>query len=183
MAKAIYQTDSGFTAGTVALGIWGHETGSIKQEVIDGDTVNVQAPSNFGIRFLGIDAPEKNAQLKDPDSGELEFKNLANIEWKTFLSDPFAELASFEGDEYQGLVNYLQNKGGPDAAENQYQHGKAAEDALEKEISDDIKELDKCIHSFRFFLAFSHEIMDRYGRFLCFINRYQKKKENRPDTQ
>ena len=39
-----------------------------------------------------------------------------------------------------------------------------AEDVLEDEIIEDMQTQDKTEEDFRFFLIFSHEIMDRYGR-------------------
>jgi hypothetical protein len=62
---------------------------------------------------------------------------------------------------------------GPDAAVNHYQHAQAAEDALEDEVFQDLAALGQSEDDFQFFLAFAHEVMDRYGRFLCFINRNQ----------
>ncbi len=158
MARAIFKTGSGFTAGKVALGMWGDSTGSVCQEVTDGDTINVNAPTNLGVRLLGVDAPEKKADLKDP-----------------------GELPLFSDDKYQGLVVYLQGRMGPGVAANQIHHAEAAHRALEKEVQQDIEECQETVHSFRFFLAFSYEIMDRYGRFLCFINRYQEEGDP-PDT-
>ena len=56
---------------------------------------------------------------------------------------------------------------------NQYNHATAAEDALEADVLSDVHTLGQSEDDFRFFLAFAHETMDRYGRLLCFINRNQ----------
>lgn len=81
MARAIY-TVSNLTAATAALGMRGKETGTVKQEVIDGDTIDVQADGNLGVRFLGVDAPEKGVEL----SGK--YKRLDSPELEAFLTDP-----------------------------------------------------------------------------------------------
>lgn len=167
MSKAIEQLKSGITVGYAALGLRGGVSGSVRQEVHDGDTINVRAVGNFGIRFLGIDAPEISFTLP----GESKFTPLSNNKWETFLSDPFAENFNLPLD--QGLIDYLQTRVGTGAAINQYHHATAAEDALEEEVTKDLSVLDQTEESFRFFLAFAYEIMDRYGRFLCFVNRYQ----------
>ncbi len=39
---------------------------------------------------------------------------------------------------------------------------------------EDIEALDQTEEEFRFFLAFAYEVMDRYGRFLCYVNREQR---------
>ena len=58
MPKAIEKRPSGLTVGHAALGLQGGVPGSIRQQVHDGDTINVRAIGNFGVRFLGVDAPE-----------------------------------------------------------------------------------------------------------------------------
>jgi hypothetical protein len=75
----------------------------------------------------------------------------------------------------QDLIDYLKTKIKPGVAMNQYRHATEAEDELEKEVSSDLEGLGQSEEKFRFFLAFAYEIMDRYGRLLCFINRYQPK--------
>ena len=60
---------------------------------------------------------------------------------------------------------------------NHYRHAAQAEGELEKEVSKDLKELGQSEEEFQFFLAFAYEVMDRYGRLLCFINRNQSESE------
>lgn len=62
---------------------------------------------------------------------------------------------------------------GPGTAANHHRHSVAAEKALEREITNDMRELGQSGEEFRFFLSFAREIMDDYGRLLCFINRDQ----------
>jgi len=56
---------------------------------------------------------------------------------------------------------------------NHDHHARAAQAALEDEVSKDMQVLGQTKEEFRFFLAFAFEIMDRYGRMLCFVNREQ----------
>lgn len=174
MPKVIEQKKSGLTTGIAALGNWGGKPGTVKQEVHDGDAVTVQTRGNFGVRLLGVDAPEISFTLP----GRKGFTYLHNEDWETFLCDPFAEAFPFTKevnpiDLDPGLHDYLQRKVGPGTAMNQHQHADKAENELEKEISKDLEVLGQSRADFRFFLAFAHEVMDRYGRFLCFINRHQ----------
>ena len=52
-------------------------------------------------------------------------------------------------------------------------YAKAAERALEALIESDIAVLQQTPETFRFFCSFANEIMDAYGRLLCYINRDQ----------
>lgn len=168
MGKAIEQLKSGLIAGHAGLGFRGGVTGSVRQQVHDGDTINVRAIGNFGVRFLGVDAPEISFRLP----GERGFTGLSNLKWERYLSDPFR---NWPGETLlnQDLIDYLEAKIKPGVAMNQYRHATQAEDELEKEVSRDLEDLGQSEEEFRFFLAFSYEIMDRYGRLLCFINRNQ----------
>jgi endonuclease YncB( thermonuclease family) len=176
--KAIDQFRSGTTVGYAALGLYGKEPGSVRRQVHDGDTVTVRAASpdaedptgNFGVRFLGVDTPEVSLPLP----GRTGFTPLYNDEWDRFLRDPFAdELPPFEPPLDPGLLEYLRSRVGEEAAGNHYRHAKAAEEALEAEVTRDLEALGETPATFRFFLVFAYEIMDRYGRFLCYLNRLQ----------
>lgn len=167
MSKAIEQLKS-LTVGHVSLGLHGGSVGTVKQQVHDGDTINVKAIGNFGVRFLGVDAPEISFTLP----GDNGFTGLNNPKWEEFLSNPLAGL-----DLGAGLSSFLQSRVGPGAATNHHRHAAAAQAALEKEIMKDMMELNKSKEDFEFFMAFAIEIMDRYGRLLGFINRDQPQGE------
>jgi hypothetical protein len=170
MAKTIVQLPSGLVVGRVGLGFRGGVPGSVRQEVHDGDTINVRALGNFGVRFLGVDAPE----ISLPLPGEKGFRSLSDPLWEKFLENPFAETyPPFQPPLAAALRDHLEAEAGPGAAINQYGHAQAAEDALEEEVLKDLAALGQTEEAFQFFLAFAYEILDRYGRFLCFINRYQ----------
>ena len=172
MAKAIEQLKSGLIVGHAGLGFRGGVTGSVRQQVHDGDTINVRALGNFGVRFLGVDAPEISFKLP----GEEEFTGLSDIKWEGYLSDPFTHWPG-ESCLNRDLIDDLKAKIKPGVAMNHYRHATQAEDELEKEVSSDLEDLGQSEEEFQFFLAFAYEIMDRYGRLLCFINRYQSEGE------
>lgn len=177
MAKAIGQLRSGLTVGSFALGLHGDVAGSVRQQVHDGDTINVRAVGNFGVRFLGIDAPEISFTL--PDSGR-RFMPISDDRWEEFLISPFdARYPPLELTP--GLMDYLGARVGPGTATNHYRHASAAERALEQEIGKDLDELGQTAEEFRFFTAFASEVMDRYGRLLAYVNRYQDAGSRPPD--
>lgn len=179
MANAIDQLASGLTIGRAGLGVRGEGIGSARQQVYDGDTVTVRADGNFGVRLLGVDAPEISASLPDGSP----FTRLSDEKWAALLEDPFSsEYPAFEPPLEDGLVEHLRSCAGEGAAANHYRHAEAAEDAFEAKILSDQETLGKDDKEFRFFLAFAYEVMDRYGRFLCYLNREQPD-ENRPEPR
>lgn len=169
MPKTIEQI-SGLTVGHVGLGLRGGVSGSVRQQVHDGDTINVRATGNFGVRFLGVDAPEISFTLP----GQSKFTGLSDNDWDVYLTDPFAgALDPFNPPLTEGLLNHLKDRVGAGAAMNHFRHASAAEDSLEQEVLADLQALGQTEENFRFFLVFANEVMDRYGRLLCFINREQ----------
>jgi endonuclease YncB( thermonuclease family) len=172
VAKAIFQLKSGRTAGVALLGLHGDVAGSVDQETHDGDTVNVQADGNFGVRFLGVDAPEISFTLPGhPD----DFQSIDSDGWKAFLADPFAaEFGAFDPPLAAELRAHLEAQTGEGTAENHARLAKAAQEALKAMIKEDIQALGVDATKFRFFLAFANEVMDGYGRMLCYLNRDQK---------
>ena len=169
-SKTIEQLPSGLTVGYVRLGARGGVPGSVRQEVHDGDTITVRSELNFGVRFLGVDAPEISFTLP----GERVFAGLGSARWEAFLRDPFAaDLPPFDPPLPAGLLAHLAPLVGAGAALNHHRHADAAENALEAAVAADLTALGQDPATFRFFLAFAYEVMDRYGRFLCFVNRHQ----------
>ena len=170
MSKAIEQNKYGFTVGYVGLGTHGEQAGSVRQSVHDGDTINVRALGNFGARFLGVDAAEISFNLP----GSSSFTSLGDPRWEVFLSKPLSTtFGKFKPTLASGLRKHLKEQVGPGCAANHYYHALAAQTALEYEILNDMTLLGASNESFEFYLAFSHEVLDRYGRMLCFINRNQ----------
>lgn len=169
MGKAIEQLNN-MTVGHVALGSRSGVAGSVKHMVHDADTIVVCAPGNFGVRFLGVDAAEISFQLP----GRKTFTSLGQAAWEDFLSDPLApSWPPFQVPLEPGLVAHLKNHLGPGTATTHYGHATQAEDCLEDLVRADLAALQQTEEQFRFFLVFACEVMDRYGRFLCFANRDQ----------
>jgi hypothetical protein len=174
MSNAFESTKSGSTIGHAGLGIQGDLIGSVRQIVHDGDTIKVRAIGNISTRFLGVDAPEISFTLP----GKTSFTILSNIRWEDFLRDPLnPQYGDFSTPLSPGLQVELQNRVGPGAATNHYHHAQIAQKALEDEIINDISILDETDEIFQFYLSFSYEVMDRYGRVLCFVNRNQPKED------
>jgi len=170
MAKTIKSLPGGRTIGIVGLGMYGNQVGSVKQNVYDGDTINTRALGNISIRFLGIDTAEK----KIPLTGESQFTSLSDPRWVAFLTDPFAAGGPLSPSPFSpGLTAYLQGRSGAGVAVNHKKFADAAEDKLEEFVQADLDEMGVPKEDFKFYLCFAYEIMDRYGRFLCYINRNQ----------
>lgn len=176
MSKAIEQLKNGLLVGHAGLGMHGAAVGSVRQVVHDGDTINTRLIGNLGTRFLGVDAAEISFTLP----GKSTFTAISDPRWEDFLSDPFnAVYGDFNAPMSAGLRGYLETRVGPGTAANHSMHAAAAQTALETEVLYDIALMGETNETFQFFLAFSHEVMDRYGRMLCFINRNQPD-ENTP---
>jgi len=181
MANAIEQLSTGLTVGHVGLGNRGSLIGSVRQQVHDGDTVSVRANGNFGVRFLGVDAPEISFTLP----GSNAFTGLGSNKWEAFFAnwDDEEMYGAFSPPLQLGLREHLKARTIAGVALNHDHHAKAAQVALEDEVLKDMQVLGQTKEGFQFFLAFAFEIMDRYGRMLCFINREQpdpKAPEPRP---
>ena len=180
MPRAIVSRDGKKTA-VARLGYYGKDPagrpkiGSVKQLTPDGDTLNtsLRLGDNIGVRFLGIDTPEKLMPVPggNPDS----FVRLKEQAWVDVLDDPFKNGSPFT----QSLTTYISNQvAGGGAAINHYRHGEKAEDELEAMVAADIQEYRQAgliqePEEFQFFLRFAFEVMEGYGRFLCFVNRDQ----------
>lgn len=134
----------------------------------DGDTIGVHLEGSGAIRFLGIDTPEKSFDL--PGTGG---SNLDSAQWDAYLTDPF--LPQFGPFKLEAdLESHLRTRSGAGAGINHRSHGNNAEAALIGLVQSDITALSQNSDTFRFYVAFSFEVFDSYGRFLAFINRQQQ---------
>lgn len=166
MPKVIEQRGI-LTTAVVALGERGGVTGSVRQQVHDGDTIVVTTSGNFGVRFLGVDAPEISFTLP----GERAFTGTGHPRWEAFLKDPLSsKWGEFKKPLAKDLAAWIKKRSGPGTAQNHHYHAVEAEAALEAEVAEDLKRYRKTPEDFRFFLAFATEVLDRYGRFLGYIN-------------
>jgi hypothetical protein len=166
MANAIRQSAKGFTVGTMGLGLRRGAQGNVQREVHDGDTVIVRALDNFGVRFLGIDAPEESFPLPGT---KLPFVKISDPRWEEALADPFTP--AWEAPLVPALQQDIEARlhdGG--AAANHAELGDKALAALTDEVAADQQALGKTDEDFRFFLAFAYDIVDRYGRLLCYLH-------------
>jgi endonuclease YncB( thermonuclease family) len=155
---------------------------SVKSSVHDGDTIKIQLLGNFSIRFLGIDTPEMTFQY--PIIGSNDDDKWLNVErFDTYLEDPFSsaypDSTAFKNSLESGLVTHLQNFLGPNCAVEHRRLAEEAEDALENMIINEYVERAQAGKHFSFFMAFSNEILDGYGRLLCYINRNNTKTEQK----
>jgi endonuclease YncB( thermonuclease family) len=170
VAKAVYTLPSGLKVGRAALGARGDLRGSVRQQTYDGDTVIVDPDGNLGLRFLGVDAPE----VSFPLPGKTAFVSITDEGWSEFLANPFAaEYGPFAPALEPELAADLLQRLGPDAAANHARHAEAAEHGLETLLLADIEALGQTAQTFRLFCAFATEVMDTYGRLLCYLNREQ----------
>lgn len=149
-----------------------------KRAIHDGDTVSVVPDGKLSIRFLGIDTPEISFELPSVKNNSIE-RTWSSIEhFGTYLTNPFD--SSFPDSDLlknklgDGLMNYLKGKLDPETAFNHYTWGKKAREKLQDIIKIDFEERKNKNEVFRFFMAFSSEVMDRYGRFLCYLDRDNK---------
>jgi len=173
MVKAIV-SGATLTYGFATFATWGDGQATVRQAVHDGDTVLVAADGNLSVRFLGIDTPEISftyPNIGDPRDGR--FVSTHYLE--DYLSDPFsasyADSGEFRGALGDELVQYLEARLQPGCAANHWEHAKEAEDALEDLIRQDVLEREQQGREYRFFMAFAHEVMDGYGRLLCYLHR------------
>ncbi|GFE66039.1 hypothetical protein [Litoreibacter roseus] len=178
MARTIFRTNrgNGFLAGTFQFGFFGRktlelsdgttrevgQTGSTRQIVADGDTINVSSENNFPIRFLGIDMPE--SRLFPP--GGTTFTSTDNDVFQRLLANPFAAEFPPITDLTSDLRNRLLGLADPDAATRHHAYAKDAEDALEMLILQDRDE----IGTDSFFLAFAYDALDFFGRLLAYVH-------------
>ncbi|MEJ5201797.1 MAG: hypothetical protein WHV66_06140 [Anaerolineales bacterium] len=160
----------------VGLGLHGNQIGSVRQQVHDGDTLVVRAEGNFGVRMLGIDAAEISFSLP----GSKAYTPIHKAEWAEFLDNPFAtRWKPFDPALPNGLKASLRARCKPNTAANHAMHAQKAQQALEAMILADMEALQQDEQTFRFFIVFCNEVMDRYGRFLGFINRFQERGNNK----
>jgi endonuclease YncB( thermonuclease family) len=181
--KAIFQKDQ-LTVGVAHLALQpSGTTASVQLAVHDGDTINVDPRGNLGVRFLGVDAPETTGQLlgETAPGGQPIFRTIDSQQWKNFLTNPFAAAhPEFKPKLPTGLHDYLVSRSGPGCAANHRKHALAAAAELEALVKADQQSQQGGAAAFRFFLAFAHEIIDRYGRFLAYIHHYTPDADPKP---
>ncbi len=146
---------------------------SLNAIVPDGDTVGLHLDGSASTRLLGIDTPEKSFRV----GGAGGARRLDSLEWENYLTNPFdPQYGPF--DLEVSLISHLQGRIGQGAGSNHRSHGENAEQALQNLIQNDMSALGQNEETFGFFLSFSFEVFDTFGRFLAFINRNQPDSNN-----
>ena len=146
---------------------------SLDASLPDGDTIGVHVAGSGSVRFLGIDTPEKSFELPIPGGAQ----RLDSPEWDTYLTDPF--LPQFGPLPLDApLADHLRTRIGPGAGANHRLHADNATQALLALVESDMTALGQDLDTFGYFLAFSFEVFDEFGRFLAFINRNQPDANN-----
>lgn len=168
MADAFFATDGNVRAiGSIRRGANGQPQ-SLEASIPDGDTIGLHIEGSGSIRFLGVDTPEKNFQL----AGSSAQRRLDSAEWDAYLTDPFLpQFGPLQLDA--NLVSHLQGRIGAGVGINHRFHGDHAERTLISLVQADMNALGQDSNTFGYFLSFSFEVFDSYGRFLAFINRNQ----------
>lgn len=171
--KALWVANGGLKMGSAKLGLHGNKTGSIKQNVHDGDTSNVILDRNLGVRLLGIDTPEISFEFP----GSRTFIALSSTKWDVlFTSGAWKQGLMLDAGLLRDLEQRIGN--GIGVAKNHADHAEAAQQSLETIMEADLLESGKPKEEFRQFMAFAHEFLDSYGRLLCYLN---SDSENYPD--
>lgn len=169
----------------------GH-AGTVEQAVVDGDTIRVLLPGGQGLRFLGCDTPEKRIELPlRPGTSAPEKKRdaphfvpLNDPQWDEFLDSVFdnERWGPFKPTLSAALTRHLKSRIKDNAAGNQWTHATAATKGLQDLIEKDCKTRGIDSEALTFFIAYAHEVLDRYGRPLVFINISEKDKDRRPES-
>ena len=168
MAQTFFTLSDG--SPRAIMGIRRRNNGTVQtldEAVPDGDTVGVQLNGTGSVRFLGIDSPEKS--FEQPLGGG---QSLDGPRWEQYLTNPFANGFPTQLLE-PPLAGHLQSRFGSGAAANHHRHAVAAGEALKQLIQSDQAALGQTSDQFQYFLAFSYEVFDSFGRFLAFLNRNQ----------
>jgi hypothetical protein len=162
----------------------------LEDYVHDGDTMNIVPSGTFGVRYLGADTAEVTSDypsgLRPVGVGESDGWPRVT-EHQKYLEDPFSvpDSAQFKGSLGKGLFDYLQEKLSKETAVNHQRHADIALAEIKSMIKNDIIEYTsqepKPRFEFSFFLAFAYEVMDRYGRFLCYIDKRKSTQERERD--
>src|SRR5262245_54395978 len=168
MAETFFTLSDG--SPRAVMGIRRRNDGTVQplnDAVPDGDTVGVQLDGTGSVRFLGIDSPEKS--FEQPLGGT---QRLDGPQWEQYLKNPLAN--GFPAQLLEpALAAHLEGRFGSGAAANHHRHAVAAGESLKELIQSDVAALGQSPDQFRYFLSFSYEVFDRFGRFLAFLNRNQ----------
>ena len=153
-----------FKKGHFKLAMWGPKRGTPAQVVHDGDTVGLNTPLNFSSRLLGVDAAEISFPIRTKDT----FVRIGDPKWETFWSSGEWKNMPLK----PALLNHLNARigNGTKVAANHERLAKLAEKELTEMIVSDRTASATTDDEFEFFLSFGYEMLDQYGRMLCYLN-------------
>ena len=166
MAEATERLRSGLLVGHAGLRSAG-ATDPVGKDVPDGDTVAVRAAGDFGVRLLGVDAPEMSSPLPGTQGPPVA---LDDPRWEQALAVAFAPGALPLGPHADpALVAHLEAQAVVGEAVNHARLAAAARIALVDMVGKDMAALGVDAAGFRLFLAFAGDVVDRYGRLLGYV--------------
>ena len=153
--------------GHFKLAMWGAKRGTPGQVVHDGDTVGLNTALNFSSRFLGVDTPEISFTIRTKD----DFVPVGSPKWVTFWTSGEWKNMPLKAALRKHLIGRIGD--GSKVAANHDKLAKQAKATLTQLIEADLARSGKTGDKrgeFEFFLAFSYEFLDQYGRMLCYLN-------------
>jgi endonuclease YncB( thermonuclease family) len=153
-----------FKTGQFLVGMHGAQHGTPRQEVHDGDTVGLSTPLDFSTRFLGIDAPEVSFTIRT----EKTFVPIGDPKWQLFWTSGDWKNMPLDPSLLAHLSGRIGN--GSNVAANHKSLADKARSELLQIVNDEMAATGKTKDEFTFFLAFAYEILDGYGRMLCYLN-------------
>jgi endonuclease YncB( thermonuclease family) len=166
MAEATERLRSGLLVGHAGLRSAG-ATDPVGKDVHDGDTVAVRAAGDFGVRLLGVDAPEMSSPLPGTQGPPVA---LDDPRWEQALAVAFAPGALPLGPRADpALVAHLEAQAVVGEAVTHARLAAAARIALVDMVGKDMAALGVDAAGFRLFLAFAGDVVDRYGRLLGYV--------------
>jgi endonuclease YncB( thermonuclease family) len=157
-----------------------------RESIHDGDTLYGTTSGIVSIRFTGIDTPEVGYNLpsieeddQDDNQRDLNFEFHPIEDFVDYLTDPFDKKYVDSNNFLQALGedivhDHLRKVLNEKTALNHKFHADRAREKLIQLIEDDIGYFISSGKDFKFYIAFNHEILDRFGRFLGWIHKYEE---------
>jgi endonuclease YncB( thermonuclease family) len=167
-----------FTRGLLANRLG--NPGTVEQAVTDGDTIRVRLPGGQGLRMLGCDTPEKKIEFPGTPGA---FVNLNDRRWADYFAAVWNDKTwgAFKPPLPAPLKAHLKGRMTGAVTANHWRHAVAATKGLAEMIEADRTTLGQTVDRFKIFAAFAHEVLDRYGRPLVFVNADVKDAAGRPE--
>lgn len=183
MPKAIRSdSENNRTTGFATVSLYNGAPATVIQQVHDGDTINVTAKGNIGVRLLGIDTPEVSFAFPGP---RLNFVEMDDSRWNDFLTSPFDDRWGQYPNIPEGLRSFISAKVTGEPGTEHKAHADRATETFRSLVTSDMQIMGQDLTEFGYYLRFGFEVMDGYGRFLCAINRNQPRRTEptpRPPT-